>query len=566
MFKKKIYFLLMLAASLSYYAQVDVVYSDLVWGDEFSGTGAVNQSKWHHQTQLPNGSSWYNGEQQHYTDRVDNSYLNNGSLLITAKRENFTDQNVTKNFTSARLNSKFAFKYGRVDVRAKVPKNKGTWPAIWLLGKNANEPGAYFSSTYGTTDWPACGEIDMMEYGIFPSAPENFIQSTLHTPSSYGGSVNHGGTLADSDIAENFHIYSMNWSPYQITFLLDGVAYYTYNPANKNASTWPFDKEQFLLLNIAMGGVAGSIPSDFSAASMEIDYVRVYQNTTPDTAIPLNFTANVGSVTDSSVELILNASDLSGNVVYTITGGANQTVAANAGIQKSLIISGLMPNTSYNFNVSVSDLSGNAAANNPIQLSATTAVSSSNACSGNSSETSQGAFSTGYKYNFETVGNDVKITFELLDSDKTGVVAYLWKQSPFTEIQMINVGEKTFTQTISNQTAGSAISYAVKFAYAGGMSVTKYYSYIVGNDCKLGSEETVAAKDHLFPNPVTDVLYLRLSDQRNTVTVYDLSGKILLKKEVPQTSNLEMSKLNAGMYIIKVEGSKRTNTYKILKQ
>ena len=131
---------------------------------------------------------------------------------------------------------------------------------------------------------------------------------------------------------------------------------------------------------------------------------------------------------------------------------------------------------------------------------------------------------------------------------------------------MINVGEKTFTQTISNQTAGSAISYAVKFAYAGGMSVTKYYSYIVGNDCKLGSEETVAAKDHLFPNPVTDVLYLRLSDQRNTVTVYDLSGKILLKKEVPQTSNLEMSKLNAGMYIIKVEGSKRTNTYKILKQ
>ncbi|MGZ5211817.1 MAG: glycoside hydrolase family 16 protein, partial [Kaistella sp.] len=290
MFNKKIYFVLMLVASLSCFAQVDVVYNDLVWADEFSGTGAINQEKWHHQTQLPNGSSWYNGEQQHYTNRTDNSSVNNGSLSITAKRESFTDQNVTKNFTSARLNSKFAFKYGRVDVRAKVPKNKGTWPAIWLLGKNVNEPGAYFSSTYGTTDWPACGEIDMMEYGIFPSAPDNFIQSTLHTPSSYGGSVNHGGTLADSDIAENFHIYSMNWSPYQITFLLDGVAYYTYNPANKNASTWPFDKEQFLLLNIAMGGVAGNIPSDFSATSMEIDYVRVYQNTTPDTAAPFNFT------------------------------------------------------------------------------------------------------------------------------------------------------------------------------------------------------------------------------------------------------------------------------------
>ncbi|MGZ5193612.1 MAG: glycoside hydrolase family 16 protein, partial [Kaistella sp.] len=491
MFNKKIYFVLMLVASLSCFAQVDVVYNDLVWADEFSGTGAINQEKWHHQTQLPNGSSWYNGEQQHYTNRTDNSSVNNGSLSITAKRESFTDQNVTKNFTSARLNSKFAFKYGRVDVRAKVPKNKGTWPAIWLLGRNVNEPGAYFSSTYGTTDWPACGEIDMMEYGIFPSAPDNFIQSTLHTPSSYGGSVNHGGTLADSDISENFHIYSMNWSPYQITFLLDGVAYYTYNPANKNASTWPFDKEQFLLLNIAMGGVAGNIPSDFSAASMEIDYVRVYQNTTPDTAAPFNFTASVGAVMDSSVELLLNASDLSGNVVYTVTGGANQTVAASAGTQKSVIISGLVPNTSYNFNVSVSDLSGNAAANNPIQLSATTTVSSSNACSGTSSEASQGSFSTGYKYNFETLGTDVKITFELLDSDKTGVVAYLWQQSPFTEVQMINTGGKTFTQTISNQTAGSTINYAVKFAYAGGMSVTKYFSYIVGNTCKLGSGETV---------------------------------------------------------------------------
>jgi len=358
----------------------------------------------------------------------------------------------------------------------------------------------------------------------------------------------------------------MNWSPYQITFLLDGVAYYTYNPANKNASTWPFDKEQFLLLNIAMGGVAGNIPSDFSAASMEIDYVRVYQNTTPDTAAPYDFTASVGAVTDSSVELLLNASDLSGNVVYTVTGGANQTVAASAGTQKSVIISGLVPNTSYNFNVSVSDLSGNAAANNPIQLSATTTVSSSNACSGTSSEASQGSFSTGYKYNFETLGTDVKFTFELLDSDKTGVVAYLWQQSPFTEVQMINTGGKTFTQTISNQTAGSTINYAVKFAYAGGMSVTKYFSYIVGNTCKLGSGETVVAKDLLFPNPVTDTLNLKLSDHKNIVTVYDFSGKIIVRKEVPQTSNLDMSKFNAGVYIIKVESSKNTNTYKILKK
>ena len=112
-----------------------------------------------------------------------------------------------------------------------------------------------------------------------------------------------------TDLVNNFHVYSMNWSPFQITFLLDGVAYYTYNPAVKNASTWPFDAEQYLLLNIAMGGVAGTIPASFTEASMEIDYVRVYQNTVVDAESPTNFTASLGNVTSSSVALLLNATD-----------------------------------------------------------------------------------------------------------------------------------------------------------------------------------------------------------------------------------------------------------------
>ena len=221
---KKLHHIVLFLFSTLYLAQVDVVYNDLVWSDEFSTNGAVDNTKWFHQTQLPVAGGWYNNEQQHYTNLITNSFASNGELNIVAKKETFTDQGYTKNYTSARLNSKFAFKYGRIDVRAKVPKNQGTWPAIWLLGKNVNEPGGYFASTFGNTNWPACGEIDMMEYGIFPSAPENFIQSTLHTPSSSGNSVNHGGMLASSDITANYHIYSMNWSPNQITFLLDGVA------------------------------------------------------------------------------------------------------------------------------------------------------------------------------------------------------------------------------------------------------------------------------------------------------------------------------------------------------
>lgn len=276
---KTLVLLLIIIFSRITHAQVDVIYNDLVWSDEFDESGELNGVKWHHQTQIPAGGNWYNGEVQHYTNRPSNSYVENGVLKVVAIKEPFTDQGVTKQFTSARLNSKFAFTYGRVDIRAKIPVNQGSWPALWLLGKNITEPGGFFSSTYGTSPWPACGEIDIMEHGITPSQPTGFVQSAVHTPSSFGNTVNHGGTIANN-LGTEFHVYSMNWSPNQITFLLDGIAFYTYNPAVKNASTWPFTADHYLLMNIAMGGVAGNIPNSFSQATMEIDYVRVFQNTT----------------------------------------------------------------------------------------------------------------------------------------------------------------------------------------------------------------------------------------------------------------------------------------------
>lgn len=258
-------------------AQVDVTYSRLVWSDEFDYSGAIDPNKWHHQTKIPEGGSWFNGELQHYTNEFKNATVINGVLKITAIKESYTNQGITKNYSSARLNSKFAFTNGRVDIRAKVPTQQGTWPALWMLGKNITEPGGYFEANYGTTPWPACGEIDIMEHGITPSKPVGFIQSAIHTPSSFGNTINHAGTIANN-LGSDFHIYSMNWSPNQITFLLDGVAFYTYNPSSKNASTWPFVADQYLLMNIAMGGVAGNVPSNFTQATMEIDYVRVYQN------------------------------------------------------------------------------------------------------------------------------------------------------------------------------------------------------------------------------------------------------------------------------------------------
>ena len=254
-----------------YYTSTASTTSNLIWSDEFDGTGAVNNLKWHHQTQLPNGTSWYNGEVQHYTNRQVNSSLANGLLTITAKKEVYSNnQGQTKQYTSARLNSKFAFKYGRVEVRAKLATGAGTWPAIWMLGKNVIEPGAYWSSSFGNVSWPACGEIDIMEHW---GNNQNYVQSAMHTPSSFGSTTNLGGqTIANA--STQFHIYGMEWNANSISFSVDNVVHYVYNPTVKNASTWPFNAEQYLLLNIA---IEPSISANFVQTTMEIDYVRVYQ-------------------------------------------------------------------------------------------------------------------------------------------------------------------------------------------------------------------------------------------------------------------------------------------------
>ncbi|MFL2584853.1 MAG: discoidin domain-containing protein [Flavobacteriaceae bacterium] len=252
----------------------------LVWSDEFDDDGTtylsgvdnpIDDSKWFHQTILPNGWGWYNNEQQHYTNRIQNSYVSDGTLKIVAKKETFNDQGHTKNYTSARLNSKFAFTYGVVEIRAKLPSGIGTWPAIWTLGKNINENGAYWQQQgFGTVSWPACGEIDIMEHW---GSNQNFIQSAMHTPSSHGATVNHGGRTI-STVSSEFHVYKLDWTADKMIFSVDDVEHYTYNPTAKNSDTWPFNSDQYLLLNVA---IQESITSSFTSSAMEIDYIRVYQ-------------------------------------------------------------------------------------------------------------------------------------------------------------------------------------------------------------------------------------------------------------------------------------------------
>ena len=306
------------------------IYTKLVWSDEFNTNGPVDPIHWFHQTALPAGGSWYNGEIQHYTNRLENSVVENGILKVIAKKETFTDQGITKQHTSARLNSKFAFTYGRVEFRAKLPTGVGTWPAVWMLGKNIDENGAYWDNLgYGTVAWPACGEIDIMEHW---GNNQNFVTSALHTPSSFGNTVKVGGQTISTASSE-FHVYTLEWTPTKMEFSVDSNIHYTYNPAQKNADTWPFIAEQYLIINVA---IQGSISPSFTQSALEIDYIRVYQDRStgiPSTNYSINqsvypnpvdnhLTIQVDNISEGFLPIQIFGAD--GKVVLTNTYAVNQ--------------------------------------------------------------------------------------------------------------------------------------------------------------------------------------------------------------------------------------------------
>ncbi len=251
---------------------LSTTYNSLVWSDEFDGEGSINREKWFHQTKLPPGGSWWGGLIQHYTDKVTNSYVKNGYLNLVAKKETYDDQGEIKQYTAARLNSKFAFTYGRIEIRAKLPAGIGTWPAIWMLNKNIDEDGAYWDNLgFGTTKWPSCGEIDILEHW---GKNQDYISSALHNASSYGYKVKNVGGQKIKDASTKFHIYSLEWSEEKMIFSIDGIEHFRYQPAVKNSETWPYDSDYYLLLNIA---IEPDIDPNFIESPMVVDYIRIYQ-------------------------------------------------------------------------------------------------------------------------------------------------------------------------------------------------------------------------------------------------------------------------------------------------
>ena len=228
----------------------------VTWSDEFDGSGAPDATKWGYDIGT-GGGGWGNNELEYYTSRSNNVSVSNGTLKITAIKEAYSGSA----YTSARLltQNKFSTKYGRIEVRAKLPVGVGTWPAIWMLGNNVS-----------TISWPACGEIDIMEH---LGRDLNKIYGTFHYPGRSGGNAD-GSSLTITNATTEFHIYSAEWSATTIKLLVDGRLIHTLN----NSTSLPFNQNFFMILNVAMGGTfAGPVESSFVSSTMEIDYVRVYQ-------------------------------------------------------------------------------------------------------------------------------------------------------------------------------------------------------------------------------------------------------------------------------------------------
>lgn len=236
---------------------------ELVWADEFDRDGAPNPAKWNWDI-FANKTGWHNGERQYYAaDRPENARIENGRLIITARKETLSDRadHGGQRYSSARLTTqgKAEFASGLIEVRAKLPCGEGLWPAIWTLG--------------ATTPWPDSGSIDIMEFDRKASA----VTGTVHNIST-SGTAGNGGRVDVADACGAFHDYQLLWTPRELRFAVDGKPYHRYANAGTGMAQWPFDKAHYLILSLAVRGADREVADDaIFPARFEIEHVRIYK-------------------------------------------------------------------------------------------------------------------------------------------------------------------------------------------------------------------------------------------------------------------------------------------------
>ena len=261
-------FLAMAACSKDEYPEKQIDFGfektewELVWEDNFDKDGLPDKNTWDYEEGYIR-----NNEAQYYTkERLENARVENGNLIIEARKDNWNGNEIT----SASLHSygKKSMLYGKIDIRAKLPTGKGTWPAIWMLGNSIREG----------SKWPDCGEIDIMEnVGYEPDV----IHANIHTKAyNHAIGTGKGDKITIEKPYEVFHVYSVEWFESEMRFYVDDQLYFTYKNDGSGNDSWPFDKPHYLILNLAIGGAWGGqqgIAEDLLPQKYFIDYVKVYK-------------------------------------------------------------------------------------------------------------------------------------------------------------------------------------------------------------------------------------------------------------------------------------------------
>lgn len=251
----------------------------LVWSDEFDYQGKPDSSKWSYDV-WPAGK--VNAEDQAYTDRLKNVQVNNGKLVITAHKEDYDNAQ----YTSGRIHAqgKGDFLYGRAEVRAKLPAGQGTWSAIWMLPSDpfkyatTCEKGEDWQGSSTCDAWPNSGEIDIMEHVGYDMQT---IHGTVHNQAYYWAKwEQRKASIEGKNVEDEFHIYSIEWTPEHIIVFFDETPYFFYANESTGWQAWPYDHPYHVILNLAIGGAwgraGGPIDDSIFPVAMEVDYVRIF--------------------------------------------------------------------------------------------------------------------------------------------------------------------------------------------------------------------------------------------------------------------------------------------------
>ncbi len=545
---------------------------NLVWQDEFNNGISPD---WVFETGR-GASGWGNNELQYY--RRENATVENGQLIITARKENFGGAN----YTSARMKTqgKKTFKYGKIEARIALPSGQGLWPAFWMLGSDISSVG-----------WPACGEIDVMEH--INNEPD--VHGTIHWQDNNGNYANYGGHTAVN--INNYHVYSIEWNENTIKWFVDGNQYHEVNISNGINGTSEFQNEYFLLLNLAVGGnwPGFSIDDSKMPARMAVDYVRVYKSAVvnPPTAnvtlyLDCTFTGTSVGLSEGSYTMAqLEALGMPNDKVSSlrIQPGYKATLYwddnfRGASLVKTSDDDCLTNDGAWNDKMT-SIIVSKTVDNGPTQvIEAENYTSMSGVQKENCSEGGQniGYIDTGdwmayANINFPSSGN-YQIEYRVASAVGGGTLSTDINAGTTVlgQVDIPNTGGWQNWTTVSHTVSINAGIYPLGiYATSGGWNIN--WIKITKQDNARSFDPILTQKEKItqlmiYPNPASDFIYISGIENKSTVMIYNVSGEKLLniKSNSGDVTKVNINSLESGIYFYTINSANQLYSGKIIKK